>query len=622
MPKGGPDGGDGGSGGDVWLQADRNVASLLAFRDHPHRRASRARTAAGKKRHGASGDDLVVDRPRGHGRADARRRAARRPRAPRRPLPRRRTAAAAGAATPASSRTPAARPASPSRASTARSTGCASSCKLLADAALVGFPNAGQVDADLRGERGEAQDRRLPVHHARAATSASCASATTSSCSPTSPGSSRARPRAAGLGHQFLRHVERARVLVLLLDLASVDGRTPEEQERVLLDELGRYRPELLERPRLVVGTQGRRRDVELHDPTGCASRRSRATGSTSSSAGSGTLVDEARADGARAPSRSSCSARSRRASPSCATTTARGGSPAAPPSGSSRWPTSPTTRRIAYVQDRLRRMGVERALARAGAREGDIVRIGPVELEYVEGHLADARSPSSRSGTSSITSDARRARRRRAAEAVRASSPTARDRGPRGRARVARARSPPACPRSGWPRRPTDIGTLQAVAAVGQPRLMERFGAILGRARARRRPGAAHAARLRHAHAVPARPRDAAAPARPRRGPGRQRERHRRRRRDPLRRQRPARRARVAPRRAPTCSCCSPTPPGLFTADPRLDAGGVAHRGDRRGRRRARGGRRRHRHRRGGAAGWRASSRRRRSRRGRACAR
>jgi GTPase len=40
----------------------------------------------------------------------------------------------------------------------------------------------------------------------------------------------------------------------------------------------------------------------------------------------------------------------------------------------------------LAYVQERLRRMGVERALARAGAREGDLVRVGPVELEYVEG--------------------------------------------------------------------------------------------------------------------------------------------------------------------------------------------------------------------------------------------
>ena len=40
VPKGGPDGGDGGDGGSVWLEADRNVASLLAFRDHPHRAAT------------------------------------------------------------------------------------------------------------------------------------------------------------------------------------------------------------------------------------------------------------------------------------------------------------------------------------------------------------------------------------------------------------------------------------------------------------------------------------------------------------------------------------------------------------------------------------------------------
>ena len=40
----------------------------------------------------------------------------------------------------------------------------------------------------------------------------------------------------------------------------------------------------------------------------------------------------------------------------------------------------------LAYVQERFRRMGVERALQRAGAREGDLVRVGPVELEYVEG--------------------------------------------------------------------------------------------------------------------------------------------------------------------------------------------------------------------------------------------
>ena len=103
--------------------------------------------------------------------------------------------------------------------------------------------------------------------------------------------------------------------------------------------------------------------------------------------------------------------------------------------------------------------------------------------------------------------------------------------------------------PALGLTTRPTDVGVLQAVAAVGQPLLMARIGGILERARAPRGPGVAHAARLRRAHAVPARARHAAPPARSRRGSRRQRERHRGRRRDPLRRQRPARRARGAPR-------------------------------------------------------------------------
>ena len=65
VPRGGPDGGDGGKGGDVILRADRNVASLLAFRDHPHRRAASGTHGSGKRRTGAAGDDLVVAVPEG-----------------------------------------------------------------------------------------------------------------------------------------------------------------------------------------------------------------------------------------------------------------------------------------------------------------------------------------------------------------------------------------------------------------------------------------------------------------------------------------------------------------------------------------------------------------------------
>ena len=65
VPKGGPDGGDGGHGGSVWLEADHNVASLLAFRDHPHRRAGNGTHGSGGKRHGRAAEDLVVKVPEG-----------------------------------------------------------------------------------------------------------------------------------------------------------------------------------------------------------------------------------------------------------------------------------------------------------------------------------------------------------------------------------------------------------------------------------------------------------------------------------------------------------------------------------------------------------------------------
>ena len=65
VPRGGPDGGDGGKGGDVWLRANRNVASLLAFRDHPHRKAGSGTHGQGKKLHGKNGTDLVVEVPEG-----------------------------------------------------------------------------------------------------------------------------------------------------------------------------------------------------------------------------------------------------------------------------------------------------------------------------------------------------------------------------------------------------------------------------------------------------------------------------------------------------------------------------------------------------------------------------
>ena len=187
-----------------------------------------------------------------------------------------------------------------------------------------------------------------------------------------------------GLGHQFLRHVERARVLILLLDLAPVDGRSPEEQERILLDELGRYRPELLVRPRLVVANKT---DVALAAPPADALAVSAVTrvGLDELLGRVGALVAEARAEEPAAdgfvvlrPAEEGFSVV--RDDDGAWRVTGRNAERVVAMADLT------NIEALEYVQHRLRRMGVERALARAGAREGDVVRVGPVELEYVAG--------------------------------------------------------------------------------------------------------------------------------------------------------------------------------------------------------------------------------------------
>jgi GTPase len=396
VPKGGPDGGDGGSGGDVYLQADRNAASLLAFRDHPHRRAESGKHGSGNKRHGSSGADLVVAVPEGtviktregevladlvhHGARYLAARGGQGGRGNARFLSNSRRA-----------------PSFAEQGEYGEEHWLRLEVRLLADAALVGFPNAGKstLIAAVSAAKPKIADYpfttlepnlgvvRFRDHEFVLADI---------------PGLIEGAADGRGLGHDFLRHVERARVLVLLLDLAPVDGRSPAEQERVLLDELGRYRPELLERPRLVVGSKADVAtttlddlDLGVEDPDDPdASRALVVSGVTRQGLDQflgrlGTLVGEARGvepepdpyvvlrpaeegfavirddDGAWR-----VSGRSAERVVAMADLT--------------------NLEAMEYVQYRLRKMGVEKALARAGAREGDVVRIGPVELDYLEG--------------------------------------------------------------------------------------------------------------------------------------------------------------------------------------------------------------------------------------------
>ncbi|MFA5884194.1 MAG: GTPase ObgE [Acidimicrobiia bacterium] len=381
VPKGGPDGGDGGSGGDVIVRADRNVASLLAFRDHPHRRAENGRHGTGGKRHGAQGKDLVVVVPEGtvvktregevladlvtHGARYVAARGGRGGRGNARFLSNARRA-----------------PGFAEQGEYGEEHWLRLEVKLLADAALVGFPNAGKSTLISSVSAAKPKIANYPFttlephlgivrfqDHEFALADI--------------PGLVEGAAEGRGLGHEFLRHVERARVLVLLLDLASVDGRSARDQEAILLSELGRYEPELLERPRLVVGNKADvADDVEFDGLRISAVTRA---GLDELLGRIGTLVDEARAAEPEPegfvvlrPEETGFSVtreddRSWRVHGKVAERVVA-------------MADLTNAEAIAYVHERFRRIGVERALQRAGAREGDTVRIGTVELEYVEG--------------------------------------------------------------------------------------------------------------------------------------------------------------------------------------------------------------------------------------------
>ena len=225
MPKGGPDGGDGGRGGDVVLRCDDNLRDLQSFRRTRAlpRRARRPRPgrAAPRRRRRAARDRA---RPARHaGRALGRRRAttscarARRSRS--------RAAARAAAATLASSRPTRQAPRLAERGLPGEEGAVELQLKLLADVGLVGLPNAGKSSLLARLTRAqpkvadypfttlepvlgtlEADDRQLVLADI--------------------PGLIEGASDGAGLGHDFLAHVERTRLLVHVLDLARSTART------------------------------------------------------------------------------------------------------------------------------------------------------------------------------------------------------------------------------------------------------------------------------------------------------------------------------------------------------------------------------------------------------------
>jgi GTP-binding protein len=193
-----------------------------------------------------------------------------------------------------------------------------------------------------------------------------------------------------GLGHRFLRHITRSRVLVVLVELDPVTGVSPADQLAVLLDELGRYQPDLLDRPRVVVGSKADMVGLSGTDDGGVPGPFS-ADLVISAVTGAGIreligrltqLVAEARV---QVPEEESTIVIHRPLPEGFAVERLGPGEYRVVGRVAERVVAlnDLTTDEAAdYVQGRLRRLGVDRALARAGAHDGDEVHIG--ELSFI----------------------------------------------------------------------------------------------------------------------------------------------------------------------------------------------------------------------------------------------
>ena len=246
VPKGGPDGGDGGAGGDVVLVCDPSRRDLAALRHGRHLRAGRGGHGQGKRRHGARGDDQVVPVPPGtvvHGIDGARfdlvepgQRA---------------VVAHGGGGGSGNKRFAGATRQAPRFAERGLDGGSGwieLRLKLLADAGLVGVPNAGKSSllARLTAARPKVADYPFttiePVLGTIEADDRQVVIADI-------PGLIEGAAEGAGLGHEFLAHVERCRVIVHVVDVSSEDG---VEAYATVRGELGAYGEGLARLPEIV----------------------------------------------------------------------------------------------------------------------------------------------------------------------------------------------------------------------------------------------------------------------------------------------------------------------------------------------------------------------------------
>lgn len=263
IPKGGPDGGDGGRGGSVWAVADHNINTLIEYRYQRRVAAGNGEHGRGSDCYGASGEDVelrvpvgtvVIDEESGHALADL-------ARSGQRALLARGGAGGLGNLHFKSSTNRAPRQKTPGQPGEHRLLRL--ELKVLADVGLLGFPNAGKstLISAVSNARPKVADYPFTTLHPHLGVVR--VDGNSSFVIADVPGLIEGAAEGAGLGHRFLRHLSRTRLLLHVVDIAPIDEHAdPVRQARALVGELRKFDPAVARKPRWIVLNK-----IDLVDP-------------------------------------------------------------------------------------------------------------------------------------------------------------------------------------------------------------------------------------------------------------------------------------------------------------------------------------------------------------------
>ena len=256
VPKGGPDGGDGGKGGDVDLEVDANVNTLLNFRFNRKYTAENGDAGDKKKQYGRGAEDCVIKVPQGTLVKDA---TTGEILADLTELGQRAIVAKGGRGGRGNAKFKSASRRAPTFAEfgePGESRELLLELKLLADVGLVGYPSVGKSSliAAVSSARPEIADYHfttlIPV------LGVVSLGYEKSFVMADIPGLIEGAADGVGLGHDFLRHIERTKLILHIVDAAAVDGRDPVDDFRKINVELNKYSEKLSKRPQILVANK------------------------------------------------------------------------------------------------------------------------------------------------------------------------------------------------------------------------------------------------------------------------------------------------------------------------------------------------------------------------------